>query len=78
MPVEEIVKITKDWAQPPSAGVVKSRIEKERRRVATKALKKIVKRAEDGDIAAVRWLEEKHVLMFPAAESIEPLGFVVV
>ena len=66
----EIANVTQEWAQPLAEDVVKSRIEAERRRVAERVIRKIVKRAEEGDVAAVQWLESKQVLMFPAADSL--------
>lgn len=78
LPVEEITKITQDWAQPLAEDVVRSRIDDERRRVASKVLKRVVKRAEEGDIAAVEWLERKQVLRFSNAESTESFEVVVV
>ena len=42
-----------------------------------KALRQIVKRAKEGDVAAVEWLERKHMLSFSPPHHLGPVGFVV-
>ena len=75
--VAEITKMEEEVEQtsiPPE--IVEGSIEEEGRRIARKALQEVVKRAQEGDVAAIEWLEKKGILSFsPVYQLGPPVGF---